>query len=305
LTTGLPASSRPYGGDKDLALMQRFLSAANSVSPPQAYYHPGDLSWNLYRNPEIDPCSEFRLWQDHDGTLLGFAWLEEPDGVVMQVRPDLRGAGILEEPMLAWASERLADTGRNPGGEIWTRALETDRRLVDLLDSLGFERDPSHALKMHRDLGGPLPEVPPPLGWTVREVGGEGEWEDRVRVHREVWPSSRMTLEAYRRLREAPGYVAELDLVAVGPGGALGSYCICWLDAGSKAGLFEPVGTHPFHRGKGLGRAVMLEGLRRLRAMGASSALVTSLHDNEAASGLYESVGLRTVDREYLYGKKL
>jgi mycothiol synthase len=305
LTKGLPTSTRPYGGDNDLALMQQFLSAAAVASPPQAYYHPGDLAWNQYRNPELDPRSEVRLWQDRNGNLLGFAWLEEPDGVVMQVRPDLRGAGILEEPMLAWASEQLADPGRNPGGEIWTRSLETDRRLVDLLGSLGFGRDPFHALKMHRGLGGPLPETPSPAGWSVREVEGEGEWEDRVEVHREVWPSSRMTLEAYRRMREAPGYVAELDLVAAGPGGALGAYCICWLDEGSKTGLFEPVGTHPAHRGKGLGRAVVLEGLRMLRALGASSALVTSLHDNEAASGLYESVGFRTVDREYLYGKKL
>ena len=295
MTTALPTSSRQYGGDNDFA----------AACPPQAYYHPGDLAWNLYRNPELDPRSEVRLWQDRDGNLLGFAWLEEPDGVVMQVRPDLRGAGILEEPMLVWASERLADPGRNPGGEIWTRALDTDRGLVDLLGSLGFERDPFHALKMLRDLGSALPEAPSPAGWTVREVDGEGEWEERVEVHREVWPSSRMTLEAYRRLREAPGYMAELDLVAVGPGGALGSYCICWLDAGSKTGLFEPVGTHPAHRGKKLGRAVMLEGLWRLRALGARSALVTSLHDNEAASGLYESVGFRTVDRECLYGRKL
>jgi mycothiol synthase len=252
-----------------------------------------------------DPRSGCGKWQERDGDLLGFAWLEEPDGVVMQVRPDLRGAGTIEVPMLVWASEQLADPGRNPGGEIWTRALDTDRGLVDLLGGLGFERDPFHALKMHRGLRGPLPEVPSPAGWTVREVDGEGEWEDRVEIHREVWPSSRMTLGAYRRLREAPGYAAGLDLVAVGPGGALGSYCICWLDSRSKTGLFEPVGTHPAHRGKGLGRAVMLEGLRRLRALGARSALVTSLHDNEAASGLYGAVGFRTVDREYLYGKKL
>ena len=220
MTTGSATSSRPYGGDNDLALMREFLSAAAAASPPQAYYHPGDLSWNLYRNPELDPRSEVRLWQDRGGNLLGFAWLEEPDGVVMQVRPDLRGTGILEEPILAWASERLADPGRNPGGEIWTRALETDRRLADLLGSLGFERDPFHALKMHRGLGDPMPEAPSPTGWSVREVDGEGEWEDRVEIHREVWQSSRMSLGAYRRLREAPGYMAELDLVAVGPGGA-------------------------------------------------------------------------------------
>ena len=42
MTTGSATSSRPYGGDNDLALMREFLSAA--ASPPQAYYHPGDLS---------------------------------------------------------------------------------------------------------------------------------------------------------------------------------------------------------------------------------------------------------------------
>src|SRR5688500_14125945 len=105
--------------------MRQCLSAAAARRPPPAGYPPGALSWNLYRDPELDPRSEVRLWQDRDGNLLGFAWLEEPDGVVMQVRPDLRGAGILEEPMLAWASEQLAaDPGRNPGGEIWTRSLE-------------------------------------------------------------------------------------------------------------------------------------------------------------------------------------
>lgn len=55
----------------------------------------------------------------------------------------------------------------------------------------------------------------------------------------------------------------------------------------------------------GLGKAVMLEGLRRLRERGARSALVTAVHDNEAARSLYESVGFETVNREYLYGRKL
>ena len=49
---------------------------------------------------------------------------------------------------------------------------------------------------------------------------------------------------------------------------------------------------------------MMLEGFQRLRALKAPSALVTSLHDNEGASALYEPVGFRTVERKYLYGKK-
>ncbi|MGI8859588.1 MAG: GNAT family N-acetyltransferase, partial [Rubrobacteraceae bacterium] len=58
----------------------------------------------------------------------------------------------------------------------------------------------------------------------------------------------------------------------------------------SRTGLFEPVGTHPVHRRKGFGLAVMMEGLRRLRALGAEDALVTRVGGNEAAARLYESV---------------
>ena len=76
------------------------------------------------------------------------------------------------------------------------------------------------------------------------------EWEERVEVHREVWHPSRVTLEAYRRLRAA-GYNPRLDLVAVAPDGRFGSYCICWFGPQSRTGLFESLGTRQAHKGKG------------------------------------------------------
>ena len=118
MNTGATTSSRPFGGESDLALMRNFLSRAGSVSPLQHYSHPGDVLWLLYRDSGYDPRTEVRLWEDFRGELIGFAWLEEPDGVVMQVRPDLRGHGPVEEAMLGWAAERLADSGRNPEGEL-------------------------------------------------------------------------------------------------------------------------------------------------------------------------------------------
>ena len=139
----------------------------------------------------------------------------------------------------------------------------------------------------------------------MREVGGGEEWGERVEIHREAWNPSRMTLEAYRRLREAPGYDPRLELVAVAPDGAFGSYCVCWLDPGSRTGLFEPLGAGPAYRGRGLGKAVMLEGIRGLRELGAHTALVAAVHDNEDAKGPYESVGFETLNRRRLYGKKL
>jgi ribosomal protein S18 acetylase RimI-like enzyme len=158
---------------------------------------------------------------------------------------------------------------------------------------------------MRRDLQGPFHEPAVPAGWTVRHVGGEEEWAERVEAHREVWSPSRVTLPDYRRLRAAPVYQPELDLVAAGPGGVVGSYCICWHDAVNRTGEFEPVGTRPALRRLGLGKAVILEGLRRLRGRGARSAIVYSVWDNQATRALYESAGFRVYDRDYLYVKAL
>ena len=299
-------ASRPYAGEDDLIRMLDFLSSSASAGPPGAYWYPGDAVWGMYQNTVFDPVREVRLWEG-EGTLLGFAWLEEPDGVVMQVHPRLRGSGLLEDEMIDWAAgQTRAVYGERAGDELWTRIPEDDVRLAFLLTGHGFERDPDHALKMIRDLqNGPPPILNPPAGWTVREVGDKAEWDGRVETHREVWHPSRVNLEAYRRLRQAPGYHPLLDLVAVAPDGAFGSYCLCWFDPASRTGLFEPVGTRPAHRKKGLGRAVMLEGLRRLHHLGAQHAAVTALHHNRPAAELYESLGFRTANSERLYGKKL
>src|SRR5438477_8374105 len=106
-------------------------------------------------------------------------------------------------------------------------------------------------------------------------------------------------------MRIVPGYTPELDLVALTADGTFASYCICWLDPVNKIGEFEPVGTRPAFRGKGLGKAVMLEGLRRLKAFGMQTAIVCSLGSNEASKGLYASVGFRTYNKSYAYSKPL
>jgi GNAT superfamily N-acetyltransferase len=73
------------------------------------------------------------------------------------------------------------------------------------------------------------------------------------------------------------------------PAGGLASYVgIIW-DPPNRRGLFEPVCTHPEHRGRGLALAVMREGLRRLRGLGAIDASVET-GDMGPANVLYEAV---------------
>ena len=63
--------------------------------------------------------------------------------------------------------------------------------------------------------------------------------------------------------------------------------------------------TRPAFAGQGLGKLVVLEGLRRLRARGMHTARVGTASINEGAARLYRSAGFEMMDREWFYTKSL
>ena len=300
--------SHPFSGEDDLYLLKDFVTSIMATDMRHSYWHVGDLLWGIYKDTVFDPRQNIHLWVNEQGELLSFTWINAHE-VVLQVSPRFRGShlnDLLLEEMLAWGEERqrksLADRVTESVPSFC--AFEDDFPLIDMFTRHKYGRDEFHDLHMSRDLNLPIPEAVLPEGWTIRHVGGEDEFDERVALHREVWQRSKVTLEAYRRMRGVAGYTPELDLVAVAPGGTFASYCICWLDPVNKIGEFEPVGTHSAYRGKGLGKIVMLEGLRRLKAFGMQRAIVCSLGSNEASKKLYASVGFRTYNKLYNYTRR-
>jgi predicted N-acetyltransferase YhbS len=53
-------------------------------------------------------------------------------------------------------------------------------------------------------------------------------------------------------------------------------FCIAWWDEHNRIAMLEPVGTVPEHRRKGLARAVVLEAIRRVAALGVEKVFVGS-----------------------------
>lgn len=291
-------TSRPFASDADLHNMLDLIIAGYGDPARLAAWHAGDLIWSFYQNTIFDPRQSVRLWEDATGELLAFGRFDKPDTVDWQLHPRVRGSDLLQETILAWAAEQ-ARNAQAGAALLRAFALESESALHSFLGKHGFTRDDDHFVRFRRDLTAPIPAPSLPAGWQVRPVGGEDEWPERVETHREVWHPSKVTLEAYRRLRAAPIYRPELDLVAASPDGTFAAYCICWLDPVNKVGEFEPVGTRPAFRGRGLAKAVNLEGLRRLKALGAHTAVVLTNHSNAAAINLYQSVGFRIYDRDY------
>jgi ribosomal protein S18 acetylase RimI-like enzyme len=103
----------------------------------------------------------------------------------------------------------------------------------------------------------------------------------------------------YEFVRSTPAYRQDLDCVVEAPDGSIAAYTLAWLGEENRVGELEPVGTHEDHRRRGLGRAVNLFALRRLRDEGATTALVACRGDAAypIPCKLYESVGFREIAR--------
>jgi len=67
-----------------------------------------------------------------------------------------------------------------------------------------------------------------------------------------------------------------LKIAVVAPNGDYAAYCGMWLDDASSDALVEPVATDPAYRKMGLGKAAVLEGIRRCAQRGAQRAYVGS-----------------------------
>jgi len=105
---------------------------------------------------------------------------------------------------------------------------------------------------------------------------------------------NRQDVSWYRNIQNAPLYRRDLDMVAITPEGAVAAFCTIWFDDVTRTAYFEPVGTAPAYQRRGLGKAVMCEGLRRLKRMGATLAFVGSY--SPPAHALYASVGFTEYD---------
>jgi len=139
----------------------------------------------------------------------------------------------------------------------------------------------------------------------VRAVAA-GEISNRAAAQREVWHPwyvSKISDEDYMRLMRLPGYHRDLDVVAVTQDGIVASYENGWIDQVNRTGDFGPVGALPAHRRQGLTRAVLLEGLRRMQALGMDRVCVSTGESNTPALRLYQSLGFEIVNRYFAYAK--
>lgn len=262
---------------------------------PQSMRHLIDLPWRL-SSPALDAEWNSRVRQHSDGRLVGFAaWQVYWAALDYFVRPGMYQATI-ETTIFNWAEQHFRELDRERGRALpyWVEFREDDQERRQIVEAHGFLLDGDYVyIQFQHPLTGPLTEVAIPTGFALRSLAGAHEADAYVALHRAAFKSTSMTLAWRLRSLTVPQYQPRLDLVAVAPDGQLAGFCIGWLDNERYMGQIEPVGVHPNYQHLGLGRALLIEMLRRFKAHHASNVLVETESSRLDAQTLYASVGFR------------
>jgi ribosomal protein S18 acetylase RimI-like enzyme len=306
---------RPYSPD-DLDRAVRFVAEtyANSecmLTHPGDFLHSMSNSWRGAFQPE-----HFPLCEDAAGKIVALIMCYPARYGFFDVimHPAQRG-GALEAALIDDGTARMASILREAGNEsqasasaaeVLSPAAACDAPRRAALEAAGFNLTAAEPYMMnnHRPLSDPIPASVLPDGFTIRAVEGVHEAESLGIVHGAAFGST-WTAETYGAVMRTPGFQPDRELVVVAPDGTLAAFLIYWVDTVSGRGLFEPVGCHKDFQGKGLTKALMYEGMRRMKAHGLHTAVVNNVVENPPAVGLYRSVGFTPHQGIYDYKKQL
>ncbi len=293
-------SFRPYQTEEDFWRMRAFLREVFVLNNRlERSWHVARLEYARWHS--LMNCAQVRmedvafLWEE-DGELIGFVM---PDGgkgeAHLCVHPAVQ-TRELEEQMLSVAEERLAN--ETPDGEyklrVWSPEQDALRR--EMLCQRGYSKADWAESVWQRDLVEPIPDVPLAPGYSIRPLGDGLELLERcyasgLGFHRgdiNIAVENRNDVTWYRNIQTAPLYRRDLDLIVAAPDGSIAAFCTIWFDDVTRSAYFEPVATVPAHQKRGLGKAVMTEGLRCLQRMGCLTASVGG--GSTWANALYRSV---------------
>lgn len=232
------------------------------------------------------------LWETPDGRIA--AVLNDLGGgeIRLHVHPHFRSAE-LENELLAHAEEHYPETTEN-GKRLTVPVFADDSLRPEFLTHRGFTKRPGWNHHYRRDLTAPLPVSPPPGGYHIRSMGDESEHASRSwcswRAFHNDEPKSNYDgdFSWYKNVQSSPLYRRDLDIVAAASDGSIAAFCTIYYDDYTRSAVTVLVGVAAEHWRRGLGKAVVTEGMQRLKHLGCTRVFSTA--NDDPANALYRSV---------------
>lgn len=275
-----------------------------------AYDYPTAVDLHeLLDAPASQETTRASIWEDESRNIVAYAILAlRYCNCYFLISPRIHSQEI-ETDILNWAEGQLRET--EGCTTIDTPCRDTDSERVALLERHGFVRQETQTLYMARSLAEPIPPAQFPEGFTLRHAIGEQELDAIVALHQAAFGTQNMTIETRRAIMRNPDYIPELDLLLKAPGGVLAAFCYCTIPkeanalSGHNEGEIAIIGTSPAYQKRGLGRAMLLAGLQRLKDFGVETATLGTSSENDGAHSVYFAAGFRVSYRSLWYAKNI
>jgi GNAT superfamily N-acetyltransferase len=285
--------SRPYDPKVDYEKISQFLT--KHYSPHNSDGNWLEPSWEYaIFHPAIDEenMDRWRIWKDED-EIVGFAHYEWRMGEgFFEFHPDYRH---LREEILDYAECHLTGISKKDGRKYLCAYLnDYDTPLLDLLQQRGYLKDEGETRPLYiYQISNPFPEITLPDGFRLTSLAEECDW---AKVHRVMWrgfnhpgepPAGDEELISRQKMFDTPNAKGDLKIAVKAPNGDFVAFCGMFYEDNHNYAYVEPVATDPDYRRLGLGKAAVLEGIRRCALLGATEAFVGS------EQLFYQSIGFR------------
>jgi len=269
-----------------------------------AHHQPGNKDGNwlepeweyMHFHPMLDESNLNRIaiWETEEEIVAVCNYELRLGEAYFQIRPDYH---FLKEEMLDETEKRFTAISRK-GGRRYLGAYinDYDHDFLNLAKKRGYEKEAQNDRPTTRfDISEDFPSITLPQGFRLTSLADECDW---AKVHRVIWrgfnhegepPPGEEELESRRKMFDTPKARRDLKIAVVAPNGDFVAFCGMFYEANARFGYVEPVATDPDYRRMGLGKAAVLEGIRRCGELGARVAYVGSTQP------FYLSIGFKLV----------
>jgi ribosomal protein S18 acetylase RimI-like enzyme len=292
----MDASMHPYRGTVDLERVIDLLLTSRVIMDGDPW--PPVAAIRRYLAAQSCGCAEVGLWEDAAGRLLACTILLDACMLFTALHPAAQDEA-LETEVIAWGQARVGEQARVCGetAALYVPVRDDDPQRLALLSRLGYTATAWSNERMARSLALPIAPVSLPAGFALRSFVDEPDLAAVPALQHEAFAEAALDDgDSWAPLRD-PADHPDLDLVVVAPDGTLAAFGVGSMSheenqrSHRPIGWIERLGTGLRYRRQGLGRALLLALLHRLRAHGIVVALLTTASTNSAAQRLFETCG--------------
>lgn len=292
-------SLRSYNTD-DYDLIDRFL--IKTYQPGGRYCNWLQPRWEyMHSHPYLNESalSKIGIWEDSGDIVAVVNYEADLGDAYFALQPEY---SYLKSDMIEYAEQHLYGTSDDGQKYLQAYINDFDSEFESIVKSKGYiHNEDDYETISQFVIKDQIPEITVPDGYQIKSLQDNNDFR---KISRVIWRGFNHPGEPPEeeiagkiKMQNTPNFRKDLVIVVEAPNGDFASFCGMWYEATNKFAYVEPVATDPSYRRMGLGKAAVLEGIRRCAELGATVAFV------ESEQQFYMDIGFEKVFKRNVWTK--